>query len=72
MSKNEDGSGLDGIVEADETFLRVSYKGEAALFSSGEVERDARRHGGGSHKRGLSDEVCERNLPHTAPERIPH
>ena len=141
MSKNEDGSGLDGIVEADETFLRVSYKGEAALFSSGEVERDARRHGGGSHKKGAvrriglrpmchrpqgkrrqqggqvgellhrgsrhgswwpylhgidtlqrrgqflqeilktqwpsacankRRKVCERNLPHTAPERIPH
>ena len=59
MSKNEDGRELDGIVEADETFLRVSYKGEAAMFSSGEVERDARRHGGENHKKGLSDElVC--------------
>lgn len=59
MSKNEDGCGLEGIVEADEAFLTVSYKGEAAMFSSGEVEREPRRHGGGNHKRGLSDElVC--------------
>ena len=59
MSKNEDGSGLVGIVEADETFLRVSYKGESDMFSSGEVGRDARRHRVGNHKKGQSDElVC--------------
>lgn len=59
MSKSDDECGLEGIVEADETFLTVSYKGDAAKFSSGEINRKARKHGGGNHKRGLSDElVC--------------
>ncbi len=50
---------LNGIVEADEAFLRVSYKGNAALFSSVDVGGKARKHGGENHTRGLSDElVC--------------
>ncbi|MDR2488149.1 MAG: IS1595 family transposase [Desulfovibrio sp.] len=44
---------LSGIVEADETFFRVSYKG------SRNIERKSRRRGGEVHKRGLSTEqVC--------------
>lgn len=43
---------LDGLIEADETFFRVSYKG------SKPVDRETRRRAG-SHKRGLStDQVC--------------
>jgi transposase-like protein len=44
---------LSGIVEADETFFRVSYKG------SRNIDRKSRRRGGEVHKRGLSTEqVC--------------
>lgn len=44
---------LKGIVEADEAYFRVSYKG------SKPVERDSRKRGGETHKRGLSKEqVC--------------
>ena len=50
---------LSGIVEADETFMPLSFKGDRSLFSKGEVERQARVRGGENHKRGLSDElVC--------------
>ena len=50
---------LSGIVEADETFRPVSYKGDAKRFSDGEAGRKARKRGGGNHTRGLSDElVC--------------
>ena len=59
ISRGQDGEVLDGIVEADETFLAVSYKGNAALFASEEAGRAARKHGGENHTRGLSDElVC--------------
>ena len=52
-------AGLSGIVEADETFRPVSYKGDARRFSEGGAGREARKRGGGSHTRGLSDElVC--------------
>jgi transposase-like protein len=44
---------LKGIIEADETFFRVSYKG------SRNIDRKSRRRGGEVHKRGLSTEqVC--------------
>lgn len=50
---------LTGIVEADETFLPVSFKGERKAFVNGDVCREPRRRGGENHTRGLSDElVC--------------
>lgn len=50
---------LTGIVEADETFVPVSYKGGGKAFMNGEVGREPRSRGGESHTRGLSDElVC--------------
>jgi Transposase and inactivated derivatives len=51
-------SRLDGIIEADETFFRVSYKGNYTK-SPFELPRKARKRGGSAHKRGLSTEqVC--------------
>ena len=50
---------LYGIVEADETFVPVSYKGNRQLFAAGTLDRTARSRGGENHTRGLSDElVC--------------
>ena len=50
---------LYGIVEADETFLLASYKGDRKMFASGQAGRSARKRGGENHKQGLSDElVC--------------
>jgi len=44
---------LSGVIEADETFFRVSYKG------SKPVDRCSRRRGGECSKRGLSrEQVC--------------
>ena len=59
ISEGEKGMSLGGIVEADETFVAESYKGNAALFASGAATRVPRKRGGGNHSRGLSDElVC--------------
>ena len=59
MGEGTKGSELSGIVEADETFFAVSYKGDRKLFASGEAGREARTRGGEVRKRGLSDElVC--------------
>ena len=50
---------LYGIVEADETFLLASYKGDGKMFASGQAGRSARKRGGENHKQILSDElVC--------------
>ena len=50
---------LTGIVEADEAFLPVSYKGDRKAFDGGGCGRKPRKRGGCNHKRGLSDElVC--------------
>ena len=47
---------LDGIVEADETFFPVSYKGNHKSFK---MPREPRKHGLKVKKRGLSNEqVC--------------
>ena len=47
---------LDGIVEADETFFPLSYKGNHKTFK---LPRPARTHGLKANKRGLSKEqVC--------------
>lgn len=60
LREMEDDVVLDGIVEADETFFHVSYKGNhnhgAGSFS---MPRPAHKRGHGVHKRGLSKEqVC--------------
>jgi len=52
---------LRGIVEADETFVLMSRKGERKL------DRKARRRGGKASKRGLSDERFRSSWPPTAP-----
>lgn len=54
-SKDSDKEELSGIVEADETFVPVSYKGDKTAFGDGSAGRQARRRGGENHKRGLSD-----------------
>ena len=47
---------LDGVVEADETFFDVSYKGNHKRFS---LPRAAHKRGGSVHTKGLSSEkVC--------------
>ena len=49
---------LSGIVEADETFFPVSYKGNHSK-SSFTMPRESRHRGGQVHKKGLSNEqVC--------------
>ena len=53
------GTDLTGIVEADETYIAESYKGDKKKFKGGEAGRKPRKRGGESHTRGLSDElVC--------------
>ena len=50
---------LDGIVEADETFFPVSYKGNHKNSKTFTMPREARHHGHKVTKRGLSNEqVC--------------
>lgn len=59
IGESQSGIELSGIVEADETFVPVSYKGNRTKFCDGSVERRQRTRGGENHKRGLSDElVC--------------
>lgn len=50
---------LDGIVEADETFFPLSYKGNHKKSTSFVMPRQSRKRGKSCHKRGLSREkVC--------------
>lgn len=54
---------MSGIVEADETYFRVSYKGNHKAFKSGEAGRSKRKSGTSilykNRKRGLSrEQVC--------------
>lgn len=54
---------MSGIIEADETYFRVSYKGNKQIFKDGTIERKKRRRGSSiihrNRKRGLSKEqVC--------------
>ncbi|MBR5983573.1 MAG: IS1595 family transposase [Bacteroidales bacterium] len=59
LGKCTDGDSLTGIVEADETFLPVSYKGDKSAFEVKAAGRKPRERGGENHKRGLSNElVC--------------
>ena len=49
---------LEGIVEADETFFRISYKGNKK-FSNSHLSMEAKKRGTGAAKRGISKEqVC--------------
>lgn len=50
---------LDGIVEADETYFRVSYKGNHKKSSNFTMPRNAKKRGTASKRRGLSrEQVC--------------
>lgn len=50
---------LNGIVEADETFFAVSYKGNHKNSKTFVIPREAHKRGGETHTRGLSHEqVC--------------
>lgn len=54
---------MSGIVEADETYFRVSYKGNRQAFKNGSVDRKKRKRGTSilhkNRKRGLSrEQVC--------------
>lgn len=50
---------LDGIIEGDETFFAVSYKGNHSKSKRFTMPRPAHKRGSSVHKRGLSSEqVC--------------
>jgi len=58
LCKIQDDIILDGIIEADGTFLPVSYKGNFSK-SDFKLPRRARRRGGDQHTRGISrEQVC--------------
>lgn len=48
---NNNGIKLSGIIESDETYFRVSYKGQRKG-----IPRESRKRGGQANKRGLSNE----------------
>ena len=59
IRKGTESDSLTGIVEADETFYPVSYKGSKSAFEDDVAGRKPRARGGENHKPGLSDElVC--------------
>ena len=50
---------VGGVVEADETYLRVSYKGDHSKSSGFTMPRKARKRGGELHESGISRQlVC--------------
>ena len=50
---------LEGVVEADETFFNVSYKGNHSKSTAFTMSRKSHKRGGSVHTKGLSDEkVC--------------
>lgn len=50
---------VGGVVEADETYVNVSYKGNHSRSSSFSMPRESRKRGGEVHQSGLSRElVC--------------
>ena len=55
LAQTADNTILNDVVEADETFLPVSYKGNAMHFAS--LPSEQTRNWGGLHTRGLSDEL---------------
>ena len=59
LQNMQNGVILDGIVEADETFFPVSYKGNHKHSKTFKMPRPARHRGSSIHQRGLSKEqVC--------------
>lgn len=59
LRSNYENIQLDGIVEADETFFSVSYKGNHTGSTTFVMPRAPHRGGRAVHKRGLSnDKVC--------------
>lgn len=59
LQKMADDVVLDGIIEADETFFAISYKGNHKNSKTFKMPRSAHRRGGETHKRGISKEkVC--------------
>lgn len=54
-----EGIKLDGVVECDETYELISFKGNHKNSSTFQMPRKSRKRGGVAEKRGLSDEqVC--------------
>ncbi len=59
LQKMQDEVELDGIVEADETFLPLSYKGNHSKSKTFVMPRKPHKHGHQTKKPGLSlDQVC--------------
>ena len=58
IRKGTENDSLSGIVEADETFLPVYYKGGKSAFDDDAAGRKPRKRGGGNHKRGFSANWC--------------
>lgn len=59
LCEMEDNVVLKGIAECDETYFRLSFKGNHKAFESGEVDRKPHKRGQAARKRGLSKEqVC--------------
>ncbi len=59
LQKMADDVKLDGIVEMDETFFSISYKGNHKKSKAFTMPRESRKRGGEVHTRGLSHEkVC--------------
>ena len=69
-----DGIKLDGVVECDETYELVSFKGNHKNSSTFQMPRPSRKRGGVAEKRGLSQEqvciTCGVNLGHQSVGRI--
>ena len=65
---------LDGVVECDETYELVSFKGNHKNSSTFQMPRKPRKRGGTAEKRGLSQEqvciTCGVNLGHQSVGRI--
>lgn len=59
LQEMQDGVTLSGIVEADEKYVPISYKGNHSRSQSFTMPRASRHHGGYIKKRGLSSDcVC--------------
>ena len=65
---------LDGVVECDETYELISFKGNHKNSSTFQMPRPSRKRGGVAEKRGLSQEqvciTCGVNLGHQSVGRI--
>lgn len=59
IAKYLDQQKLEGKIEADETFFRVSYKGNHSKSTTFVMPREPHKRGNSVHKRGLSrEQVC--------------